>query len=80
MSIDQGPDDLAAILADDAQIDVLRADAEAHRKALANQLNLSLPVISALSRMAALNAQIAGATEAISNEVRLIQHYLGGGA
>lgn len=77
-----GDDDLAAILADDAQIDVLRADVEAHRQAFADGLGMAAtaPVMSALARLAALTVQLAGATEAMAHEVRLIQHYLGGGS
>lgn len=75
-------DDLAAILADDQQIDVLRADAEVHRQALADRLGLDAtgPVMLALSRMSAQAQQIATAAEAMTLEVRLIRHYLGGGA
>lgn len=72
-------DDLAAILDDDRQIDVIRRDLEAHRQAIVDRLGIDAiaPVMLALSRVSALGHQISVATEAMSIEVRLIRNYLG---
>lgn len=72
--------DLAAILDDDEQINLLRADVEVHRQAIVDRHGIDAigPVMLSLSRLSGLSAQISGATEQMSIEVRLIRKYLGG--
>lgn len=73
-------DDLAGILADDAQIDALRRDVETHRQAIVDRHGLDgiAPVMLALARLSGLSQQISGATEQMSIEVRFIRRHLGG--
>ena len=75
-------DDLAAILDDDAKIEALRMDVEAHRQAIADRLGLEAiaPVMSSLSRLSGLAQQLAGVTQAMDIEARFISKYLGGGS
>lgn len=73
-------DDLAAILDDDAQINLLRADVEAHRQAIVARQGIDAiaPVMLALARLSGLTQQITGLTEAIDIEARFIRNHLGG--
>jgi hypothetical protein len=71
--------DLAAILDDDAQIDVLRQDVEVHRQAIVDRHGVDgiAPVMLALSRLSGLTQQMSGLTEQMSIEVRFIRRHFG---
>lgn len=70
--------DLAAILDDDAQIDVLRRDVEVHRQAIVDRHADGIaPVMLALARLSGLTQQMSGLTEQMSIEVRFIRRHFG---
>jgi len=71
--------DLAAILADDLQMDELRKDVETHRQAIVDRHGLDGvgPVMLALARISGLSAQLSGVTEQMAIEVRFIRRYFG---
>jgi hypothetical protein len=71
--------DLAAILADDLQMDELRKDVETHRQAIVDRHGMDGvgPVMLALARISGLSAQLSGVTEQMAIEVRFIRRYFG---
>jgi hypothetical protein len=66
-------EDLAAILADDEQIDALRQDIESHRQAIVDRHG-----IDAFGPMMLSLARLSGAAEQISVEIRFIRRFIGG--
>ena len=72
--------DLAQIIADAEQIGMADKDIDVLRQQLEDRHTLdgTAPVMSAFARIAGLVEQIAGSSEQIAIEVRLIRHYWGG--